>query len=84
MVGTPERRAVASGGGLGALVTVDRSLEYQQNVAVAGMGVVVILARSNRIANLLPLTPDVLTALATLAPGRVVRVGSSRPPTPGG
>ena len=67
------RRAVAER--FDALVTVDRSLEYQQNVAAIGLGVVVLIARSNRPEDLVPLAPAVLTALETLRPGQVVHVG---------
>ncbi len=61
------RRAAAEG--FGALVTVDRNLEYQQDVARVGLGVVVLLAPTNAIGDLLPLAPDVLITLETLRPG---------------
>lgn len=51
------RRAAAAG--FGALVTVDRNLEYQQHVAKGGPGVVVLVARSNRLIDVGPLAPQV-------------------------
>lgn len=57
------------------LVTVDRNLAFQQNVAVAGVAVIVMHARTNRIADLRPLVPRVMEVLPTAGPGHVVHVG---------
>ena len=51
--------------GFAILVTVDRNLAYQQNVATAGVGVIVLHARGNRTEDLVPLIP-----LLRAAPGR--------------
>ena len=61
------------GAGFGVFLTVDRNLEYQQNVAAAGVAVVVLLARKNRLQELLPLMPRAAEAIAAAAPGRVTR-----------
>ena len=66
----------AADAGFDALVTMDRSLEYQQDIARAGLGVVVLIAPSNRVEHVLPLAPDILRALATLQPGQVTHVGA--------
>ena len=66
------RRAAAEG--FAAFVTVDRNLEYQQHLPGVGLGVVALRARSNDVADLLPLMPEVLAALLALAPGQAVRV----------
>ena len=68
------RRAAAEG--IDAIVTADQSLEYQQNVARAGLGVIVLIAPSNQVQHLAPLVSNVLRALAMLRPGQVVRVGT--------
>jgi hypothetical protein len=68
----------AAAEGFGAFVTVDRSLEYQQNVAALALGVVVLFARSNQIEDLGPLAPTVVEALNNLRDGEVVHVGSHR------
>ena len=70
------RRAVAAG--FDAFLTADQNLEYQQNIARVGLGVVVLIAPSNSPEDVVPLAPQVVEALATLGPGRVVRVGQQR------
>jgi hypothetical protein len=59
-----------------ALLTVDQNLEFQQNVRASGVGVVVLLARTNRIKELRPLVPQILEALARLTPGELIRIGN--------
>jgi hypothetical protein len=60
------------------LVTGDQSLEYQQNVRLHGIAVVVVAARNNRVATILALTDRILAAMAASTPGSVMRV-SDRP-----
>lgn len=67
---------MAASAGFDALVTVDRNLEYQQNVTQAEIGVIVLVAPSNRIEDLLPLTPELVRALDRLQPGQVIHVGT--------
>jgi hypothetical protein len=62
--------------GFDALLTVDHSLEFQQNLGAVGVGVVVVLAKSNRVKELRPLVPLMLEALARLTAGALIRVGS--------
>jgi hypothetical protein len=64
-----------AGAGFTHLVTVDRNLMFQQNVAVGGVAVVVVHARTNRITELRPLMAKVVDVLPTVAPGQVVHVG---------
>lgn len=54
-----------------ALVTVDKGIAKQQVLAGRAIGVVVLRAKTNRLADLLPLVPQLRSALATLAPGEV-------------
>jgi hypothetical protein len=63
-----------------AFVTMDRKLESEHDLTALPFGVVVIRARSNRIADLLPLVDDIRAALAHLGPGTIVRVGPPGPP----
>lgn len=55
--------------------TLDRNLEFQQNIKILPFGIVVVRARSNRIVDLKPCIPDILSAAGQVAPGRVVTVG---------
>lgn len=64
-----------SAGRFDALVTMDRSLEFQQPLTRQPFGVVVIRAVSNRMLHLKPLVPAILSALDGLSPGELRRVG---------
>ena len=46
--------------GFHLLVTVDRRMEYQQNIPKSGLALVVLQARSTRLPDLLPLVPALL------------------------
>lgn len=63
-------------GHIDAFVTMDANLEYQQHLVGMPFGVVVLRARSNRVADLLPLVPLVLAAFQDLAPGQVRHIGA--------
>ena len=62
-------------GSVDVFVTIDSNLVYQQTVGALSFGVVVLVARSNRLGDLLPLVPDLLTAVISVEPGQVLRVG---------
>ena len=57
-----------------AFVTLDRGIEYQQDLSGLQLRVVVIRAFSNTLAELLPLVPSVLAALVRIGPGEIARV----------
>ncbi len=57
------------------LVTMDRELEHQQAVRDLTFGIMVVRAKSNRMAHLRPLVPDILAALALVRPGEIRHVG---------
>jgi hypothetical protein len=58
-----------------AFLTVDQNLEFQQNVRASGIGIVVVLARTNRLKELRPLVSQMLDALRSLTAGDLIRVG---------
>ena len=62
-------------GNFDVFTTIDKNLVYQQNLASLPFGVVVLSTRSNRLADLEPLVPRLLEALATVRPSELVRVG---------
>ncbi len=62
--------------GFDALVTVDKNLQYQQNLDKLPITVIVLDAKSNELPYLLPLIPKLEEALATLVPRAFVRIGA--------
>jgi predicted nuclease of predicted toxin-antitoxin system len=57
-------------------LTMDRGVEFQQNLQSLSFGVLIIRAPSNRFEALQPLLSEVHNALNTIQPGQVLRVGS--------
>lgn len=57
------------------LVTTDRHLTRQQNLAGLEFAIVILVARSNDIADLEPLMPRLCEVLPGLIPGQVLRLG---------
>lgn len=56
-------------------VTVDRNLSFQQNLANLPVAVVVLRAKANRLADLMPLVPKLLAAIDSVAPNTLTIVG---------
>jgi len=56
------------------LITVDRNLPFQQNIATLQIAVLVILAKGITYADLQPLVPRALTSLELIKPGSIVQV----------
>lgn len=57
-------------------VTVDRNLSFQQNLTSFSIAVVVLEAKTNRLADLGPLVPNVLSAIEHMLPGTVKFIGA--------
>ncbi len=66
---------VLAAGAFDVFVTLDRNLMFQQNVANLRIAVIVLRARTNRLADLQPLIGELLSAIAAARPGAVVSVG---------
>jgi hypothetical protein len=62
--------------GFEVLLTVDQNIRYQQPLAAAGVAVIVLVAATNRLADLIPLVPSALVALGSVKPGDMVEVTS--------
>ena len=56
-------------------ITVDRNLSFQQNLPKFDIAVLVLKAHSNRLADLRPLAPKVLSILPSLTKGKAEVVG---------
>lgn len=57
-------------------VTADQNLQYQQNIKTLPIAVAVLVAKSNRIQSLNPLVPALLSALDSIQPRTLIRVGA--------
>jgi hypothetical protein len=55
-------------------ITMDRGIEYQQNLAGFKLAVILLRAASNRLDDLLPLVPELMTILPTSASGQLHQV----------
>jgi predicted nuclease of predicted toxin-antitoxin system len=58
------------------LITMDRGIEFQQQVSTLPFGIVIVRARSNRMQHLTPLVTAILAAIAAAKPGQIRRVGT--------
>jgi predicted nuclease of predicted toxin-antitoxin system len=58
------------------LVTADQNLQFQQNLAGARLGVVLLAARSTALEDLRPLVPATLNAIGRVRPGEMIRVAA--------
>jgi len=56
------------------LVTIDQNLQHQQDLTNRSISVLVFVARSNQIEDLVPAIPAALSALQNMRRGEVVRV----------
>jgi hypothetical protein len=59
-----------------ALISVDKNLQYQQNLDALPITVIVLDAKSNELPYLLPLIPKLEQALANLLPRTFIRIGA--------
>ena len=75
MIGNGELLALASKH-FDVFVTVDRNMSFQQNIVSHEIAVVVLQAKTNRLADLRPLVPRMLAALGLAKPGAVTRIGA--------
>ena len=57
-------------------LTVDRRLQHEQQLSMFRIAVIVLVARSNRLLDLLPLVPAILEILPRARPGEAVVVSA--------
>jgi predicted nuclease of predicted toxin-antitoxin system len=57
-------------------LTMDRGLEYQQNLSSFILAIVLIRAKSNRLSDLLPIVPLIQDSIKNAAAGQLVQVPS--------
>jgi hypothetical protein len=63
----------AADGHFDIFITADQNLRYQQNMAYAEVGVIVLVTRNNR-ETLVPLMPQIQKALESITAGRVLEI----------
>ncbi len=56
------------------LLTMDRGMQFQQNLAGVDLCIIVLSAPSNDIDDLLPLAPKINVAVGKAIPGHIVRL----------
>jgi hypothetical protein len=65
----------AATGQIDVFITIDSNLAYQQHLDALPFAVIILVARTNRLSDLLPLVSDIRAALDSAVSGRIVRVG---------
>ncbi len=61
--------------GFEVFLTIDRGLEYEQNLQGRNIAVILVRSKSSRLADLLPQSPEILRVLRSIRPGDLVKVG---------
>jgi hypothetical protein len=56
-------------------VTIDKKLPQQQDLPRFKIGIVVLVCRSNRLPDLVPLVPKLLASLSAIKKGKALRIG---------
>ena len=57
------------------LLTSDRNIKYQQNMAGRSVSILILCVKTNRMKDVLPLMPACAQAFLSIQPGQVVEVG---------
>ncbi|HTM39908.1 MAG TPA: DUF5615 family PIN-like protein [Terriglobales bacterium] len=70
-----ELLSFAETAGFEVFITLDRGIEYEQSLGRRTIALVLIRARSSRVADLLPHMPELLQRLHSIEAGQVVHVG---------
>jgi Domain of unknown function (DUF5615) len=65
---------VGADAGFEVLVTADRNLQFQQNLSQSRLGIILLVATSNALEDLVPLLPGLLAAIPKSRPGQLQRV----------
>ena len=63
----------AADAGFDVLVTADRNLQFQQNLSRSRIGIILLIAPSNVLEDLIPLVPSLLAAIPKSRSGELLR-----------
>ena len=58
-------------------LTVDQNLSFQQNLTNFNIGIILMVARNNRLKTLLPLMPVVRAAIEDVKAGEIIHISGS-------
>ena len=61
--------------GFEVFLTIDRGIEYEQNLQHRSIAVILIRSKSSRLDDLLPTVLETVRALGSIQPGQLLRVG---------
>ena len=61
--------------GFEVFLTLDKGIQYQQNLAQRRIAIVILRARSNRMIDLLPHADACLAKIRSIKPGQIIRIG---------
>ena len=67
--------SLAEKAGFQLFFTMDKGLEYQQNLTGRNIAILIVRARSNRLKDLLPHLEACRFIMTSIKPGELVRVG---------
>jgi hypothetical protein len=70
-----ELLSLAEKAGFQVFLTLDRGLEFEQNLQRRTIAIILIRAKSSRLADLLPHSTEILRVLGFIRPGELVKVG---------
>lgn len=65
---------LAQNAGFQVFVSLDQGIEFQQNLTERNIAVILLRAKSNRLADLTPLAGKILMSLSSIEPGPLVRI----------
>ncbi|HXE05316.1 MAG TPA: hypothetical protein VN579_04960 [Bryobacteraceae bacterium] len=66
----------AENAGFNVIVTVDLNIQHQQTLHERALALVILQAPTTGLDDLLPLVPELLTAVEVAKPGEIVRIGA--------
>jgi predicted nuclease of predicted toxin-antitoxin system len=75
-----ELLALAEDSGFDVFLTIDRGIAHQQNLVGRRISVVLIVSKSNRLADIQRHVPGILQILGSLQPGQYIKVGPGTNP----
>ncbi len=69
-----ELLSLAESAGFQVFVSLDQGIEFQQNLTGRNIAVILLRAKSSRLADLIPLVGKILMSLSSIEPGLLVRI----------